>query len=207
MIDDNKWNQVKRFIRSIEDFGFEKVMEVLFNDYDTPDIHEHMYVFFYRKYGIILQFETITYSDIIDITNGNYYYQWKASDTWLNSHIDNPHHPCLSSGGYAHIGEPYSWHFNFWHGSSNKLYSMMGHINQLAKNGEFLTPWFSSGSCMDHPTFVNRGDHQTDPNLGWDVGYKAYTDALKIITPKRFAVLPDYVKRAIRNGCDEYLLD
>jgi hypothetical protein len=199
---------VKSFITEIENFGFEKVLEIPFAGYES--YKEHFYVYFHRKYGIVLQFDT--YSNA-DLNGGYYYYQWRASKEWV---IDEEkrsierggighvgYHPCLSSGGYVgdkHI--PREIYDMVWHGHGDCRSHMISNIKQLATDGMFITPWIESDGIMS-PTFVHYGDHQTSSGAPWDVGYKLYVNAVKVQTPKRFNMLSELVQTAICKGMRE----
>lgn len=189
---------VIEFICDIERFGFEKVLEVPFES-EYWKQHDTLYVYFHKKYGILLQFDTFGGKDV---NGGNYYYQWRASKEWVlkdEKHKSAGYHPCLSSGGY--IGDKYASrkiYDMFWHGSGDCRSSMIYCIKELARDGEFITPWIKTDGVMS-PTFIHYGDHDCYDGK-WDDGYQAYCDALKIQTPKRFDVLPEYVQNAIRNG-------
>jgi hypothetical protein len=184
----NTWRQTpEQFIKEVEAFGFEKVLEVPFHGDPEIKSDDKFYVFFHEKYGIILTFDTYNGRSV---NSGNFYYEWIPNDikeTYLYT----------STGGFDNVFDP-----KIWEGSHDCRENMISNILGLASGGKFVTPWV----CKDHftsPKFVHWGDHHTHFSEPWDTGYKMYQDACKNQGVERFNALPEHVKKAIEVGYRE----
>lgn len=181
----NTWRMdIKDVIKEIEKFGFRRVLDIPFENYDEKRTQEHLYVYFHDKTGIILQFDTHSGNRV---NGGDYYYEWLPNG--------KPHHnPGFSSGGWRDIGDAY-----IWEGHSDCREGMFESIRELESDGTFITPWVKASGIFS-PTFVHYMDHHPDGNVGWDASYELYRRALKEKTPERFYMLPSDVQEAIKNN-------
>lgn len=181
----NTWRMdIKDVLKEIDKFGFKRVLDVPFENYDEKRTQEHLYVYFHYRTGILLQFDTYNENRV---NGGHYYYQWMSYGI--------PHHSlAFSSGGWEKINGVYVWE---GHGDCRE--GMFESIAELESDGKFVTPWIKA-SCIFSPTLVHYMDHHTDGNMGWDAGYDLYRKALREKTPERFAMLPADVQEAIKNN-------
>lgn len=186
---------IKTFISEIEKAGFERVLEIPFISLNEK-YNEEFYVYFCRKHGIVLQFD----SNISENLNGGqYYYQWMPSDEFLleterKFGYRMSHHNALSSGGFDIVNKQF-----IWTGYGDCRNTMLARINELKSDGFFITPWVKTCHTMT-PTFIHYGDHQCAYNAPWSEEFELYNRALEIISPKRFKMLPKFVKDAIKGN-------
>lgn len=182
----NTWvMDIKDVLNEIEKFGFKRVLDVPFENYDENKTLEHFYVYFHYRTGILLQFDTYNGNRV---NGGYYYYQWKPYGDHHNS-------PAFSSGGWREIGnDEYVWE---GHGDCRE--GMFESIRELEADGKFITPWIKA-SCIFAPTLIHFMDHHIDGNMGWDASYELYRKAIKEKTPERFYMLPADVQEAIKNN-------
>jgi hypothetical protein len=174
--------KIEPFLKSIEEFGFKRVLELPFISRLVRHADDIFYIYFHKRYGIFLQFDTFNGESI---NSGHYYYQWYSPKDGHHSWNSS-----LSSGGYTDVDGRL-----IWSGYGDCRFDMIVKIFNLAKDGKFITPWVKTDKIMI-PTFIHYGDHDVH-GKGWDASYKAYERALEIISPERYALLPKSVKDAI----------
>src|SRR5512138_2897829 len=120
------------FIKNIEEFGFERLLDIPFKDmHKKEDVTEHFYVYFHKTYGIFLQFDTYTWwNNPPGINGGTYYHQWRTSKEWAMKQEEKygrcGTHPCLSSGNYLYKKKPCEIYNAIWHGSGDCRENMIG---------------------------------------------------------------------------------
>jgi hypothetical protein len=171
---------IEKVLQHFEQYGFEKVLELPF--IGDEDRNEMFYVYFHKKYGILLTFDTFSGDHI---NGGHYYYQWKPA-LGLTSYTS------LHSGGWKQIND--EW---IWEGYGDCREYMVADIHVLSGQGEFITPWIKHDGIFK-PNFTHYGDHHKESLISWDAGYEAYKKASKEKAPERMNMLPDYVKEAIQ---------
>ena len=110
------------FLKLIDGIGFKQALKVNFKGHENRD--EALYIFWYKKYGILLRFDT--YAG--DINGGNFYYNWipKDGETYYNY---------ISSGGFRRFDDEFIWIGDHDYRNINI------NIKKLEENGKFVTPW------------------------------------------------------------------
>jgi hypothetical protein len=178
--------QLMNFYSMLKVLGLKKFYRFRF--FGSNEQEENFYVYFYKKYGIVLVFDTFSGDHV---NGGHYYYQWKSFVAFDNEEFNNDG---LSSGGWKEInGE---W---IWEGHGDCREDMEEDITILLQRGTFITPWVKHDSIFV-PTFVHYGDHLIKDDMNWDAGYELYKKACKEKGPERMNMLPVYVQEAIKEG-------
>lgn len=173
-LDDTTFNNdLDRYLRIVNELGFEKVLELPFvaerHFKDEPPRNECMFMFAHRELGIILKFDTY---DSVRVNGGNFYYCWVATDVKERSR-------CTSSGSYR----PQDDGTMYWAGHHDCREALRHNINKLKSKGTFLPKW-----PADHDIFIwflHHGDTQQE-------GY-----CYKEINAERIAMLPEWVREII----------
>jgi hypothetical protein len=183
----NTWGKlVNEFVQHVESIGFEKVLQIPFIGHDKHD--ENFFVYFHRKYGIVLAFDTFSGDHV---NGGYYYYQWKSFVGFDDEKFTNDG---LSSGGWREINGEWIWE---GHGGCRE--NMDEDITMLLQHGTFITPWVKHDGIFK-PTFVHYGDHYRKDDMSWDDGFELYKKACREKGPERMNMLPDYVQKAIKEA-------
>lgn len=96
-------NRESDYLRKMQDFGFDIVLTIPFNN--KEGIEERFYVLFHRRLGILLQFDTFTWSDDgswakagkqvppPSVNGGKFYYNWSPNSKTNRNGL-------TSSGGF-----------------------------------------------------------------------------------------------------------
>ena len=112
-------NELPRYRRIIEKFGFE---EVLADPWRSKwEQNETFYVFAHRD-GLLLSFDTF---DGNHVNGGKVYYNWRPA-------VDNPF-SCTSSGHMTTGG--------VWIGDHDCREALIHNLNKLRNCGDFVCPW------------------------------------------------------------------
>lgn len=120
-------NTVDRYVRVIKSLGFEQVLDFPFvgrswGDESPPS--EHLYVFFDRKRGILLKFDT---HGSERVNGGKFYYNWRPRNGTTSG--------VISSGHFSHEDNA------VWVGDHDCREGVKFHIQELERHGDFVTPW------------------------------------------------------------------
>lgn len=110
----------KDYINIAEKLGFEKVYEENFADINNKDLIEKYYIFFHRKYGILLSLETFRAETI---NTAIIYFNWKRKN---KIRLTNSNDSFDDNIGISYI---------------NVIEGLKFHIEEVLENGEFITPW------------------------------------------------------------------
>ena len=74
-------NTVTDYLRITTNFGFEVVYTEKFLRND--DVEETLYMLFHKEFGILICFDTFTWSSSVNVNGGKMYYNWSPND-YLN---------------------------------------------------------------------------------------------------------------------------
>lgn len=189
--DDTKLsNDLTRYIRIIEELGFEKVLDTPFMGKgwgDEPEVEEHQMVYAHRD-GMLLVFDTYNGEGV---NSAKVYYAHKLNEGTSRSGV-------YSSGGFETISGEWPEYGSkiiptdmYWFGDHDAREALRHNIQGLRNAGQFLNPWpapkrGSRWLWMCHYMDLNDLSHG-DPEY-----QQRIADARK-----RLDLLPDWVKTMI----------
>lgn len=119
-------NDLDRYLRIVQDIGFEKVLELPFAGHSSGGdrIYDERIFIFWRD-GILLVFETYMEDGV---NGGHFYYNWAPHNFKEAFHY-------TSSGSYVH-DDPW-----IWAGDHDCREALRFHIRRLEENGTILPVW------------------------------------------------------------------
>lgn len=166
-------NKLERYQAIIEANGFEHVLRVPFQHYDTPDA----LMVYARRDGLLLAFDT--FSDESTVNGGHLYYNWRPSPQCAADHeywgITSPGGWKRADGRDGPITED-----DVWRGNHDCREALIYNIDRLTANGEFVSPWIERPFIW----LLHYGDTKQDYDY----------DA---INAERIAMLPSWVREMI----------
>jgi hypothetical protein len=187
-------NDLDRYVRIIEDMGFERVLEEDFINCRSAavigdkDMTEKFFIYAHRD-GLLLKFDTFTWShkpDEVHVNGGQVFYNWKNRGEEGRYCRSSGHYvfPKTEAGGNNYDAEPICWS-----GDHDCREALRYNIDALRKYGNFLPQW------VDCPFMYLSHFGESRENEKGEFANRMRIYEAKTI--ERIAKLPEWVRQMI----------